>query len=356
MDSITQMALGAAVGEAVLGRRLGYRAALYGAAIGTLPDLDVLFPLGDPVADFTYHRSASHSLLVLTLAAPGIAWLIHRIPRRDNPPWRSWWLMVFLALVTHPLLDAFTVYGTQLLWPLPVTPTSWSSLFIIDPVYTLPLLVGVLGTSWMARSAAAADAHNKVSGNAQQIATRGWRLNAAGLVLSTAYIAWSLVAKQMVEGEVRHALAEQGLPADRIMSTPAPFNTLLWRVVVMDERVYREGFVSLADRSNVVRFEAYPTDPDLLIGLADDWRVRRLAWFTQGFYGVQQRAADVLINDLRMGTEPSYVFSFRVGTRLDSRTLAAPTEQRAARFDMQRLGDLFKRIIDPDVDVRPRPR
>ena len=42
MDTITQMALGAAVGEAVLGRKMGGRAMLWGAALGTLPDLDII--------------------------------------------------------------------------------------------------------------------------------------------------------------------------------------------------------------------------------------------------------------------------------------------------------------------------
>ncbi|MCB1809635.1 MAG: metal-dependent hydrolase, partial [Candidatus Competibacteraceae bacterium] len=70
MDSLTQVTLGAAVGTAVLGRRIGYRAALWGGICGTLPDLDVFVPFGDPVADFTYHRSFSHSLLVLTALTP----------------------------------------------------------------------------------------------------------------------------------------------------------------------------------------------------------------------------------------------------------------------------------------------
>ncbi len=79
MDSVTQIALGAAVGEAVLGRKIGNRAMLWGAIAGTLPDLDVFVPLGDAVKDFTYHRSASHSLLMLALATPLLVWLINRI-------------------------------------------------------------------------------------------------------------------------------------------------------------------------------------------------------------------------------------------------------------------------------------
>ena len=66
MDSLSQIALGAAVGTAVLGRRVGAKAAVWGAVCGTLPDLDVLISHGDPVRDFTFHRAESHALFWLS--------------------------------------------------------------------------------------------------------------------------------------------------------------------------------------------------------------------------------------------------------------------------------------------------
>ncbi len=71
MDSLTQALLGASVQGALLGRWQGRKALLYGAALGTLPDLDVLIDYGDPVAEMTYHRGFSHSLLVLGALQPG---------------------------------------------------------------------------------------------------------------------------------------------------------------------------------------------------------------------------------------------------------------------------------------------
>ena len=119
------------------------KALVAGAMLGTLPDLDVFIDFGDAVRNFTYHRGFSHSLFVL----PGVAVLIWMALRRWWAPVRAaprpWLIAILLALITHPLLDAHTAYGTQLLWPLAPTPTSWSTLFIIDPLYTLPLLAGV---------------------------------------------------------------------------------------------------------------------------------------------------------------------------------------------------------------------
>jgi inner membrane protein len=148
MDSLTHLAVGAAIGTAVLGRKAGAKAALWGAAIATLPDLDVLVSYGDPVRDFTSHRASSHALFWLTLVAPLLAWVAWRLHRSADQAqgvrYRDWWLLAWLALVTHALLDAFTVYGTQLLMPFSDYPIGVGSIFIIDPLYTLPVLVGVV--------------------------------------------------------------------------------------------------------------------------------------------------------------------------------------------------------------------
>ena len=124
MESVTQDALGAAIGGAVLGRRLGRKAILIGAVLGTLPDLDVIIDYGDAVANVTEHRGFSHSLFVLTGLATLLALLSARFAPIKAISLPRWWCFYTLILVTHPLLDALTTYGTQLLWPLDVTPAA----------------------------------------------------------------------------------------------------------------------------------------------------------------------------------------------------------------------------------------
>src|SRR5690606_10483816 len=143
---------------------------------------------------------------------------------------------------THPLLDAFTVYGTQLFWPLPSPPVMWSSVFIIDPLYTLWLLLGCIA-AFVLRERIAAQ-----------------RVLLAGLVLSTAYLGWSLVAKALVEREAGRALAAMGLADAPRFSVPMPLNTLLWRVVAMTPDGYVEGYRSLVADRGPMRFRAYPSD------------------------------------------------------------------------------------------------
>lgn len=332
MDSLTQLALGAAVGEATLGRKVGNKAIVWGAVCGTIPDLDVLIPFDDPVKIFTYHRSFSHSIVVDALLTPLVVWLILKLHPQTSPHRRSWLLLVYLVLATHALLDCFTVYGTQILWPIPAEPVSWSTIFIIDPVYTIPLLAGVTCALATSRSS-------------------GWGhlASAAGLVLSTLYLAWSVGAKLHVESVARESLAAQDLSYSKLLSGAGPFNTILWRVVAMDADGYYEAFYSLLDKGRSMRFARYPSQPELLRGLEDHWPVRRLKWFTKGFYSVGLEGNGVVMTDLRMGLEPDYVFRFRVGELGNPHTRPLRADRAPSTRQWGRLPWVWERIWSEDA-------
>ena len=310
MDSVTQIALGAAVGEATLGHRVGWRAALWGGFCGLLPDLDVLWPFADPVAAFTWHRGYTHSLAVLTLATPVIAWAAVRVHPDTRAFRRGWLLLVFLALVTHPLLDCFTVYGTQVLLPFSDLPVSWSTIFIIDPAFSLPIIFGVLSARVLSRAPAL-----------------GRKLNLAGLAIGVAWLAFTVVAKAHVD-----RVAEDTLPdgVTRYLTTPAPFNAILWRVVAMtgDGR-YAEGYYSLLDAEPRVSFVWRTDGHELLDPLRLEGSVARLVWFSRGFFAARElTSGEILLSDLRMGLEERFVFSFVVGRRAGDGVESVPAYRR----------------------------
>ena len=337
MDSFTQFALGAAIGGAALGPRAGRKAILWGGVCGTLPDLDIFVPLGDPVSDFTYHRGVSHAFFFLTLAAPVVAALIWRLhPDLRGSYGRILW-MVWLCLVTHPLLDAFTVYGTQVLLPFSDYPVAWSTLFIIDPLYTLPLVVGVVA-AWYGVARAP---------------QRAYRVCVAGLLLSSGYVLASMAAKIHVDRVTEAALEERGIGGTPFFTTPTTFNTLLWRIVVMQPEggpdghgAYLEGFYSPLDRSGSIEFVSYPSRPVLLNDIAGEWAVQRLQWFTKGFYRVREDEQGIVLTDLRMGQEPFYVFSFRVGRRASPQIVPVfPQQVPPERVDLESLIWIWNRIM-----------
>jgi len=331
MDSLTQIVLGASVAALAVPGPHRRKAIAVGAALGTFPDLDVI-PLAmmdlDPVRYMVWHRGITHSFLFLAVFGAGLWWGLSRVwtPVRENP--RAWLWAIQLALLTHPLLDAFTVYGTQLWWPLPVHPTMWSSVFIIDPLYTLPLLVGVIAT---------------LAGGA-----RAWVRSflLAGVVLSSAYIGWSLVAKAIVERAVSQTLADTPLHDAPRFSVPMPFNTLLWRVVVMTPEGYLEGQYSVVADRGPVRFDAHPSDVEALHEVGGFDAVQRLQWFNRGFMRAREQDGRLVLSDLRMGLEPHYTFNFAVAERVDGAWVEIEPEQiRWRRGDVGgQLAAMWQRI------------
>ena len=211
MDSLTQIVLGSSVSVAVLGKRTAIgKSAFWGGLAGLLPDLDVLIDHSDAVLNMIRHRAESHSLIFLTLLAFPMAWAISRLHKEEHLRLR-WILAIWLSLVTHPLLDLMTIYGTQAF--LPFTDEAWGlgSVFIIDPAYMFPLYGGLL-LAFFCR---------------EKRVDRGMNLNRLGLLVSTVYLAWSVLAQMWVLQHARMSLRAQRLPTHSLLATPSPFNTVL---------------------------------------------------------------------------------------------------------------------------------
>ena len=334
MDSLTQAALGGAFGVAVMGRRVApWKAALWGAACGTLPDLDVFIDHGDAVRNMVLHRGHSHSLFWLTLLAPPLALAAQRLM---GGSWRRWALATWLALVTHPLLDLMTVYGTRLLLPFDDRPYAVGSIFIIDPLVTVPLLIG-LAVAMLGRKAGAL------------------RWNGAGLAFAIAYVGWSALAQQQVRELALESARAQGLAPQRVLVTPAPLNTLLWRVVLVQDGHYHEGFRSLLDRGPAIAFERFDRGTELSPLLQPLESAQQIRAFSQGFYKLSRQDDALLITDLRMGQEPYYVFGFVVAQReADGGVRPLPPMQVGSRGDAGRaLAWLWPRMLGQPL---PPPR
>lgn len=339
MDSLTQACLGAAIGGTVLGHRLGRKAVIAGAVLGTLPDLDVVIDYGDAVADYTYHRGFSHSLWVLgTLAVllTGLARAGERW-RQVSPPigtWR-WGLLFGGCLLTHPMLDAFTTYGTQLWWPMTTPPVSWHSIFIIDPLFTLPLLVGVVAAL--------------IKGYSPRLL--GW-----GLTLACFYLTFAVAAQNTVNERIGPSLANQGLENAPRLVQPTPFNTLLWRVTVVQDDAYYEGVVSLFDGHTPMALTRLPRGGEWQDAALATKAGQRLEWFAGPFlrYRTEERqgATQLVATDLRLGSPGYHMFNFTLAERtadgwspVQSELLAGP------RPDGDAFAALFQRLIAPQANA-----
>lgn len=286
MDPLTQGLLGACVGQAVCGRRLGGRAVLWGALVGMAPDLDVVMNLTSPTAEWVWHRGPTHALWFGPVVGPAVGWLLWRW---KGGQLRDWTVLGVLALVTHPLLDAFTTYGTQLLTPFSSVRVSWDAVAVIDPLYSLVLAAALL-VAWRR--------------GADSVAARraGW----SALALSSAYLALGLWVNDAAERRAFEQLAAEGLSSDDVQAYPTMFQLPLRRVVARSGNEVRIGWTSALVRVPIEwrRFEG-AAGP--LVQAARSTREGRLfEWFASGQTAARVEPSEdggaiVEVDDMRYG-------------------------------------------------------
>ena len=268
MDSLTQATLGAAVAHLCWHKQLGGRkSVLAGAVLGTLPDLDIIiYPLLDEVQRLYWHRGESHSVFFVVLGSLITAWLLQRFVFKGRMTFTVACMGALLTYSTHILIDTFTTYGTQILAPLSRKGYALSNFFIIDPLFTLPLLAGVIYCCFGRRS-------------------RQARVNMVMLGLATCYTAWSLTAQSIADTRFRQALQQEGYAVTRHLTSAGPFTTFLWRHLGEVPGGYVLGYWSFFDDSEKdIEFHFIPKSAEKTEGFRGSRSFAAIDWFSQGWW------------------------------------------------------------------------
>ncbi|WP_282147738.1 metal-dependent hydrolase [Algibacter lectus] len=329
MDSLTQIVLGAAIGEAVLGRKVGNKAMLYGAIAGTIPDLDVFASFfTDTVSALAIHRGFTHSIVFSVLFAPIFGWLVSRYETYKN--FKDWSWLFFWSFVTHPILDAHTTWGTQLFWPFDLR-LAFKNIFVIDPLYTIPFLVFLILAMRQKRT------------------TKKRRLyNNMGLILSTSYLVITLLLKWVSYTKFEAALNNQNIAYLEIDTRPSPLNTILWSANVQTEDAYLLANYSFFD-TQPITFESYPKNHELLGNLVEDESVKRMIAISEGWYTINKKDNVFYFNDLRFGLlsltpkAENFVFKYRMDVDVSGK-VTFTEEPKDNRDGKKLISELWQRL------------
>jgi len=332
MDSLTQFVLGAAVGDVVAGKKLGNKAMLCGAVGGTIPDLDVLlnFIYAEP-ASLMMHRGFSHSIFFAMLAAPVFGWLLYKTDKSAS--FKLWMSLFFWTIITHPLLDIFTGYGTGLFVPVWDYRIQFDTISIVDPVYTLPLLIAFV---WLL-----------VKGKPFE---KRYQKSRTALIVSSTYLLITVVIKLTILARIDNELERQAIQSEKIMASPAIFNTFLWSVVVQDGEEFKVGYASILDTKPDITFKSIPSQHHLLPVEGQSEDVDILRKFSKGYFVVEKTEGELVVNDLRFGTtrgwidtSGAYIFTFVIKDENGVISVERrPTEIRLSKAD---LGVLMERTM-----------
>ncbi|EGV44844.1 metal-dependent hydrolase [Bizionia argentinensis JUB59] len=330
MDSLTQIVLGAAVGEAVLGKKVGNKAMLYGAIAGTIPDLDIFASFfTDTVTALEIHRGFTHSIVFSVIFAFVFGWLVSRYETYKE--FKGWAWLFFWAFVTHPILDAHTTWGTQLFWPLDLR-LAFKTIFVIDPLYTVPFLVFLLLAMFQKRTSKKRQLYNRM-----------------GLILSTSYLACTILLKWLAFNQFEKALESQNISYNKLDTRPSPLNTILWNANVETDDAFLLGSYSFFD-TQPITFETYQKNHDVIDKYRSLDKMQRMIYISQGWFTITEKDDQIYFNDLRFGllnTEPNsenFVFKYEIQEKPNTKEIYFIESPKGSRDAKKLMSDLWVRV------------
>lgn len=331
MDSLTQAVLGVAISQATLGKKIKKsHIVLYGALIGTIPDLDVLVGkwFYDPITAVEIHRGLSHSVIFYLILSFVLArWISWRERINQVAYWQAY-RAVFFILLTHSLLDIFTTWGTQLFWPF-----EWrlaiKSIFVIDPLYTIPLLIGVIFSCFSKKE------------NKRLI------YNKIGLIISTLYLFVTVGLQQTARQKVLHDGRFNNVEIQNVTVKPTAFNTILWQIIAEGENDFYMTDYSFFD-SGFAPVEVYPKNHQLLQNIKNEEVIRQLIKISENQYTVTEENGKLFFNDLRFGflnkNPDSLQFAFSYEIIQNPNSVIAREVEKDRKDGKKLLQQLAKRI------------
>jgi inner membrane protein len=300
MDSITHVALGAVVGEAIAGKSLGKRAMYFGALAQSLPDIDFVASFFlSPADNLLAHRGITHSFLFGIVATIALAVIGRRTHRPLDVPMKSWYLFFGTEILLHLLLDSCNAYGVGWFEPFSDKRFSFDILFVADPFYSIWVGISMLVLIYMD------------SKNPQR---RFWI--AFGLIASSIYFVHAVANKIVIERDIKNALATNQIKQARLLTTPTPGNSWLWYAVAEVDSGYHITYRSRWDTSSKIEFTYFPKRNDLIQPYENQHETEQLLKFSQGYYTAEKwQDGRIVFNDLRFGqiagwTDPKAPFVF----------------------------------------------
>ncbi|WP_445710445.1 metal-dependent hydrolase [Flavobacterium sp.] len=329
MDSFTQIVLGIATAEVVAGKKLQNKTVLYGAILGTIPDLDIL--VGKFMSDVdgvAIHRGLSHSLLFFLILAPLLGRLITKIEKGKIDFKTAFW-MSFWCLATHVFLDMFTSWGTQILWPLHYR-FALKTIFVIDPLYTIPLFISLIYV-WK----------NKEHAIRKKYVYKG-------ICISSGYLLLTCILKLVAVHQFEKALKQQNISYQELIVKPTAFNTILWNANIATTEGYFLGDYSFFD-TQPISFTFYAKNSALEEKLKATQDFQKLKQISEGWYLVTEKKDSLYCNDLRFGLlndnpkQPQFAFSY-VFVSANNGKLEAKEVPKEKRDGKALLKKIFTRI------------
>jgi inner membrane protein len=338
MDTLTHGLLGAAASQAIFAKKLPRSAGLIGLVAGMAPDLDLFMgSASDPVATILYHRQFTHSLIFIPLGAMLVSLLFIWI-RSFKGARLAVYGAALVGYGLHGPLDASTSYGTLLLWPFSYTRISWDIIAIVDPIFTLTLLAGVLWT----------------------VVRQHARPAQVAVCLALIYLGFGVWQWNRAHGIQHQLAAARGQTIEHSRVMPLPGSLVAWRSVYTSAGdIYVDGLrvpwwsSSLVKPGGSTRLATFDSVPSPVAERDGTRRIFEVfAWFADGLIAPID-GIPATIGDMRYAAEANSLMPLW-GMQFDEQRAEGPVRWRPPNSSRIRIvTSIWRALIDDHPDYRP---
>ena len=289
MDPLSQGTVGAAFAQSIANKNNIIKIGIIGFLAGLAPDLDVLIRSeNDPILFLEYHRQFSHSLFFIPFGSLIVALLIFPLFKKSMG-FKTIYMASFLGYATHGLLDACTSYGTLLFWPFSNERITWNNISIIDPLFTIPVLI-LIGIAIKTRK------------RIFSFFAIGWII----FYLSLGFIQYDRALLAAIK------LAEsRGHVAERITLKPSFGNLILWKSIYQYEETFYVDAIRTVKSTPWCKgettkvFDYQHHLPNLDKDSQQRKDIERFRWFSQDYLGYNKEKN--LVTDIRYSMIPNQI-------------------------------------------------
>ena len=292
MDPISQGAVAAAFAQASQTKQSREKliaATWIGAAAGMSPDLDVFIRSStDPLLFLEFHRHFTHALIFIPIGAAIVATTLHWFVRK-HLSYKEAYLACLLAYCTHGLLDACTTYGTQLLQPFSDYRVAWNNISVVDPLFTVPLVIGVI---------LACRLHSQ-------------RMVQICILWIVSYLSLGWIQMERATTVGAQIAATRGHQPSELSMKPSFGNLLVWKSIYAHEgRYYVDGIrtgwdVTVCPGTSVEKLDRTKHLPFMQAESQQAIDLERFRWFSQGYLAATGVPGEV--TDMRYSMVPNQV-------------------------------------------------
>ena len=327
MDPITQGTVGAAFAQSTANKNNILRIGVIGFLAGLAPDLDVLIrSSNDPILFLEYHRQFSHSLFFIPFGSLIVALLIFPLVKKSMSL-KTVYIASFLGYATHGLLDACTSYGTQLFWPFSNERVTWNNISIVDPLFTIPILI-LVGTA---------------------IKTRKRLFSFFAIGWATFYLSLGFVQYERALSTAIELAHSRGHNAERLTLKPSFGNLILWKSIYQhEEKFYVDAIRTVRSSTwcsgeNIRMFDYQYHLPSLDKDSQQRKDIERFRWFSQDYLGFDKE--ETLVTDVRYSMIPNQIVPMWGLVIDDQKDINEHAIWRTSRSLDQSQLDLFKEML-----------